>query len=501
MKNLVNGESLRQRFACGLSFKGLLVISSALILWAIAFWPGITNALHMWYSDTTFNHCFFVIPAALYFGCKDWHLLDCNNQKYDFLAVVAIIALIILWSFGYAANIQLFVHVATFLILPVLIWFCIGRSNALKLWFPLTFPVFAVPFGSELIAPFQTITADIAVYLLNLSGIPTFQSGLYIDVPNGKFEVAEACAGVRFFVASLCFGYFYAYVSYQKLYKRILFVIFSALFPILANGLRVFGTIVIGEKIGMQYAAGADHLIYGWAFFAVVLLLLIWVGSYWQDTSPKASQKDEYPSRRIAVPSLVLLPLLAIILWKAVIDQASPAPFISIDNTAVALRQIDSRANWKPQFFGAAETLHGRIINTDLDLFIAAYSVDSEESELISFNNRFYSQDVWTIAKEKTVTLTHAENTISAKLLDLRSASGQHRAVVYWYKLPGYSGASVLQVKLRQALGKLTGVQYPASVIVLSSLYQRNIDAGMGQLINDIGDLLPDVENMMKGFD
>ena len=40
----------------------------------------------------------------------------------------------------------------------------------------------------------------------------------------------------------------------------------------------------------MKYAVGVDHLIYGWVFFGVVMLILFWIGSFWrEDLEPPAA--------------------------------------------------------------------------------------------------------------------------------------------------------------------------------------------------------------------
>jgi hypothetical protein len=41
--------------------------------------------------------------------------------------------------------------------------------------------------------------------------------------------------------------------------------------PILANAVRAWGTIYIAQSRGVAFAAGVDHIVYGWVFFAVVM--------------------------------------------------------------------------------------------------------------------------------------------------------------------------------------------------------------------------------------
>src|SRR5690606_41974034 len=57
--------------------------------------------------------------------------------------------------------------------------------------------------------------------------------------------------------------------------------------PILANGVRAWGTIYVAQSQGLEFAAGFDHIVYGWIFFAVVMVVLI--GGAWRsfDRAPE----------------------------------------------------------------------------------------------------------------------------------------------------------------------------------------------------------------------
>ena len=95
--------------------------------------------------------------------------------------------------------------------------------------------------------------------------------------------VADACSGVKFFLACGALGCLYAYLMYQRWYKRVLFVLLAAVVPIIANGFRVYFTILIGDTWGLKYATGTDHMIFGWQFFGTVLGLLLLVGWFFRD--------------------------------------------------------------------------------------------------------------------------------------------------------------------------------------------------------------------------
>src|SRR6185437_3753513 len=104
---------------------------------------------------------------------------------------------------------------------------------------------------------------------LQLAGIPVFGDGTIIEIPAGTFVVAEACAGLRFLVASVSFGIFYAVLVYRSLSRRVMFIAVSFVLPVIANGFRAFGIVYLAHLSGSAAAVEADHVIYGWGFFAV----------------------------------------------------------------------------------------------------------------------------------------------------------------------------------------------------------------------------------------
>ena len=58
--------------------------------------------------------------------------------------------------------------------------------------------------------------------------------------------------------------------------------------PIVANWLRAYMIVMLGHLSNNRIAVGVDHMIYGWIFFGVVMLLLFWVGSLWQEADARA---------------------------------------------------------------------------------------------------------------------------------------------------------------------------------------------------------------------
>jgi exosortase len=152
--------------------------------------------------------------------------------------------------------------------------FTICRAMAV----PLGYTVFLVPFGAFLVPALQDFTARFIDVGLSILAIPHFVTATLIEIPEGNFRVAEACAGLRFLIAAIAFGTLYACVIYRSAWRRIAFILVCIVVPILANGVRALGIVLLGHIKGSAEAGAFDHVLYGWIFFSLVILLLLLLG-------------------------------------------------------------------------------------------------------------------------------------------------------------------------------------------------------------------------------
>ena len=239
---------------------------------------------------------------------------------------------------------------------------------------PLLFLVFLVPFGAFITPALQQFTAGFIVRGLNVLGVANYATDYTIEISAGVFYVAEACAGLRFLIAAVAFGVFYALLNYRSPGRRLLFVAASVVVPVLANGVRALGIVVLGAILGSANAAAADHVIYGWVFFSLVMLLLVAGGMPFREDPPDpapsgqpgAASAEIRPAWAAAAVVLLLAagPAAAMLLAR----QATPALFTeALAFAAPPGCTVDPRAGAHPA--GAASDYHpvlrGAVIGRD----------------------------------------------------------------------------------------------------------------------------------------
>ncbi|MBW8709116.1 MAG: EpsI family protein [Alphaproteobacteria bacterium] len=177
-------------------------------------------------------------------------------------------------------EVQQFAAVALF---QMVVWTIVGSNSYRTILFPCLFLFFLVPVGQYLVPPLQTLTTWFVSAGLSALGVLHYTEGNVIELPNGRFEVAEACAGLRFLVSNIVLCTLFAYFAFRTWRKLALFMVAAVTVPILANCLRALGIVLIAHWTDNKLAVGADHLVYGWGFSVLILLLLFGIGARFRD--------------------------------------------------------------------------------------------------------------------------------------------------------------------------------------------------------------------------
>jgi exosortase A len=232
-----------------------------------------------WWDSATYNHILMVPPILVWLVRLRAPQLARLTPQAWWPGIAALPPALVLWTVGSTLEINTASQLGAVMMFQVAVLTLLGPKVTAALLFPLAYMLFLVPFGDELIPGLQALTARMAVSLTHASGVPAVIDGVLIDTPAGLFVVAEACSGVKFLIAMVALGTLVAHLCFRSPWRRALFMAAAIVVPILANGVRAWGTIFIAQSQGIEFAAGFDHIVYGWVFFAVVmggLLLGAW---------------------------------------------------------------------------------------------------------------------------------------------------------------------------------------------------------------------------------
>ncbi|WP_102797858.1 exosortase A [Bowmanella denitrificans] len=429
-------------------------------LWLALFFPTIKETVLIWERSETFAHCFLILPICIYLIRRNWPAMMEHQVKGNYWALLVIVAFLMLWLLGSLAQIAAVEQFAVFALLPLFYWLVLGNQICRVMLFALLFWMFSVPEGEFLIPWLQDITADITVATLRLVDIPVFRDGLYIAVPGGLFEVAVACSGIRYLIASFSLGTLFAYLTYQKWHKRGIFIAFSLVLPIFANGLRAFGIVLIAYLSDMKYATGVDHLIYGWVFFGLVIFIMFSIGNLWRD--PEPDMPEQRPVQGAGKHSLYPLPALLVLSLAAILYHQSAQNLAPAQEpvylTTLPGWQSENAQGWYPDFHNPSSI---RVEHEgQMQAFYIFYNRNDKSVELINSLNQLYPR-IWSRVS------TSAQP--GYQLLQITNSIGQRRWVAYTYITAWQQSPSTLEIKLGQALQAFLGQVQSGIALIVSA--------------------------------
>lgn len=484
-RNAIEENVSLNDWSCSSNRKFYLTFVTLLVLWVIFCWQGLSTAIDIWYGNEIFNHGFFIVPGALYLIYLRKDVIRNAPFYNSSLSFLFIIPSVCLYVIGLAGDIQLFLHAATFVLLPSIIWFMVGNTVARILIFPLCFMLFSIPVGEQLIPYLQEIAADGSVALLQLTGVPLFRSGLYIEIPQGRFLVAEACSGVSFFIASFVIGSLYAYLNLITTSKRIFFVLISLVFPIVANVIRVYGIILIAYWTDMEYAAGADHLIYGWFFFAFVIICLLGIGELLRTNVVLKSESNGQFSNEsriefsAAKSSFLVVVIILSNFWGGMINdvQATFSQNIVLPPSNIPDSSIcDVTDEWMPVLHKPNKLImQGVTIGEACSSTLVYALFNGQDSELVSALNRRFDPNGWSKVGDIRIKATTGKDTTYIKGIHITSPVGKEKFVASWYVINEKIFYSDVEAKIYQTFQTLLGKPTGGTWVVVASATEPNL--------------------------
>ena len=490
----------------------------ALLAIVALYWPTVASMASIWWLYETYAHGMLVVPIILYMVWTRRQEVAALEPRLAPAGVGLLLLLSLGWLAADAAEVAVVQHFAVAVMIQVAVYALLGGPATWAIAFPLAYLLFAVPVGEALIPPLQQVTAWFTVEGLWLTGIPVLWEGLYITIPTGNFEVAEACSGLRYLIASVALGFLYAYLTYQSVWRRLAFIALSVAMPIVANGVRAYGIVMIAHLSDMKYATGVDHLIYGWFFFGLVVLLMFWIGSFWREPVAKSDQESvnavQFSSHsavsgsagRYAVWTLtVIIATAAGPLWATWTSREGleVAPVVLPAPPAVAPWQgpeVDT-GTWEPQFSGADAVVRSRyaLNGRTVHLYIAYYRQQRPDAKLVSSQNSLYDRKRWRyVASSDGVRLSVADREWLLQAILL--TDGQQRRLVwsgYWEG--GRMVVSPYIAKLWEAWDRLSGAQRGSALIAIAADYETQpdeVEALLRQFMEAMG---PDIDAVLMG--
>jgi exosortase A len=463
--------------------------SAAAIVWIAAFGlvlivylPTWREMIGLWGSTDSYTHGPMV---PLISGWLIWRLRSTLFNRHtpspSTLGAASLIACALMWALGDLIQVAAIRHFAVMLMVIALTYAVFGVSIFKAIFFPLFFLLFAVPFGDFLTEPMMEQTADFTVLALQWSGIPVYREARHIQIPTGNWAVVEACSGTRYLIASVMLGSLFAYLFYRSARKRMLFAAASIIIPIIGNWVRAYLIVMVGHLSKNQYGVGADHVLFGWVFFGVLIYAMFAIGARWrEDVDDDSNQGLDVIKSAPQVPFSRWIPMgIATILLALVptLSSHSATDVTSLVDRPLVAAQAWSHATpptWRPAVSGARTEQSVSITSPQasvVSLYRGVFAGQRAENRMLRFGNGFLDQSTIGSAAISNALVSKTLGNRAGEVSEIRVPQGNQFRLIRGTYLVGESfSGSAYRAKLYLVLHQLTGRGDRSTVIVWSAL-------------------------------
>ncbi len=437
----------------------------------------VAGAYRVWTGSTAFSHCFLVAPLALYLVWERRDRLTGLAPRPAWLVMPLVPILSLAWLVAALLGVLELQQFVVVTLLEAVILLLLGWRIYAAVLGPALYLYLLVPTGDFLVPTLQDVTARWVVVGLRSVGVPVFSDGILIQIPAGSFVIAEACAGLRFLMASIAFGVFFSLLVYRHWPRRAAFIALSLIVPVLANVVRCFGIIYLAYLTNDVVAVEADHIIYGWGFFAVVMIVLIVIGLRFAEPRQRDSTRPvEAPANArpwfAPVAALSALALATIgPLYARVLDApqtmgnlaAASAPAVAPPWSPLAAD------GWSPLIVAPDRAFRDGFSGDGyvVQRYVALYVSAGRHNNLVRSDNRLADETRWTRTGTGHALVDFHGEMVSVNTEELKSG-GDRRLIWSFYVVDGKITASAVTAKLRQAGAALTGRSRLSAFVALA---------------------------------
>ena len=492
-------SAIKKEVSLGTDWRASLAAFAILVLWLlVAYRETVWAMAGIWARSDTYAHGFVVPFISLWLAWRQRQNLRRIVPVPGASAWMLMAGVALLWLAGDLVAVNAATQFSLVAMIVLAVPAVLGWQAAKAFLFPLAFLFFAVPIGDFLLPQLMEWTADFTVLALRASGIPVFREGQQFVIPSGNWSVVEACSGIRYLIASITVGSLFAYLSYHTTQRRLVFVGVSILVPIVANWLRAYMIVMLGHYSGNTIATGVDHLIYGWLFFGVVIMIMFLIGAKWAQPALVGWPQRLHTGRpaELAQPNKIWLGVAVVVLVTAAPhwvnyslqnSQNLSTPHLQPLQPGNGWQPASQLVEWRPAFENPSTESRQMFVSSGgtVGLYVGFYRNQNYGRKLVSSNNRLVtSKDPhWTQVANSRLSVDLGQNNLIVRTAVLQGrgmpgTAGELRLAVWqFYWINGKWIADDYHAKIWGAIYRLMGRGDDSAVILIYAPYTETSSA------------------------
>ncbi|MGI9336738.1 MAG: exosortase, partial [Gammaproteobacteria bacterium] len=256
-------------------------IALAAVVLGLVYAGTLKSIAKIWTDAEAYGHGPLIVVLAMAMLYWDRGRLADVVPRFRAWGPLCMLVLSLAWGVFHFAGVEIFQQLAVYAMLGALVatWYGVKALFA-TFGFAYGYLLLAIPVWSILVSRMQDATASAAVPVLQWLGVPVFREDRYLAIPSGLFEVAQACAGLRYLLATLAIMGAFAVLNLRLTRNRILLVTLSVVASVAFNWVRVIIVIGVGHLSEMHnpIVRGSGHVAFGWFIFGACMLCLLGLG-------------------------------------------------------------------------------------------------------------------------------------------------------------------------------------------------------------------------------
>jgi EpsI family protein len=428
------------------------------------------------------SHAPLLLAVSLYLLYRAWHqggkqiILHCSQGATGVLALLSLLWMALGLVFVEAGQQAVLILIAATAAIALLGW-----RSAVKYLMPILLLLTVLPIYSPVVPYLQTASAHASALVLDLAGLTLLRDGYLLIIPNGAFEVADACSGLKFQIVGITLALIHTQLIAVPARVVITYVVLASLLAFVSNTLRIVIVVEIGYRYGMEHDYVQDHNFIGWVLFSILFFLFLFTGerrlrkyefsrSAGQIKPPvSGSPTNRYLGLAMVVLVLSIGPLL--------FSYFTSREIASTENEIRSLQSIpgwrvesSQLSAWAPIWTRGDHSFEGSFSNAEewVDLFATEFNRQYQGKEAVNVSHRVYDIEKWSrISRSARVVEVPGAGKLRVEETLLKSSNQRQRLVWQWYRTNDAICSSPLLAKLNNLIGVMTG--HPnISVFVLS---------------------------------
>ena len=260
----------------------LALLASALFI--TAYFPVFRLLAGIWAESEEYNHAFLTLPIIGYMAWNKRSTLSLEHPQYSAIGLLLLLFAMPAYFFAMLTEVRTIIALSLFLTIVGTLIYLLGIQAIRELFVPLLLLLILIPFPEQLYIkltfPLQLKVSQASEIIVKMFGVPLLREGNLMNIPEKRFEVVEACSGLRSMITLITLSIIIGYYLLKKNSSKLILLLASAPTAIAVNIVRITAMILLFHFFKLDLTEGTLHSITGLLIFgfALGILLLIQKG-------------------------------------------------------------------------------------------------------------------------------------------------------------------------------------------------------------------------------